>query len=395
MGRGLTVGGTPHRLLSRLVRVGHLEVVSPRRRLLLAGDRPGPAVQLTVHRPHAWIRIARGGALGFAEAYMLGEVDTPDLAEFFLWGGLNQDAFREGRLGTGFFASARSMWQRLARDLRHLNVGSTTEHYDIGNDFYAAWLDETMSYSSARFEQPGQSLAAAQRNKYVRLAGRAGIRPGATVLEIGCGWGGFAEYAAGELGCRVTAITLSEEMASFTEKRMAERGLEHLVDVRVEDFRRTTGIFDCVISVEMIESIDEPQWPELFATIHDRLRPGGRAAMQAITIIDSEWETYRRGRDFIQRYVFPGGQLPSPGTLEALAAQHGLTISEVEEFGLDYARTLHKWHERFERAWPGLAGDEFDEHFRRLWKLYLAYCEAGFRLGRINVRQLALERVAG
>jgi cyclopropane-fatty-acyl-phospholipid synthase len=391
----MTVDRAPHRLFSRLVRVGRLELVSDRRRLLLAGTRQGPTVRLTVHHPRALIRIARGGALGFAEAYMLGEVDTPDLAEFFLWGGLNQDAFREGRLGSGLFTAARRVWQRLARDLSHRNVGSTAEHYDIGNDFYAAWLDETMSYSSARFEHRGQSLAAAQRNKYARLAGRAGIRPGDTVLEIGCGWGGFAEYVAGELGCRVTAITLSEEMASFTEKRMVERGLEYLVDVRVEDFRRITGTFDAVVSVEMIESIDEPQWPELFVTIHGRLRPGGRAAMQAITILDSEWGAYRRGRDFIQRCVFPGGQLPSPGTLDALAAQHGLTISEIEEFGLDYARTLDEWHDRFERAWPGLASKQFDEHFRRLWKLYLAYCEAGFRLGRINVRQMALQRVAG
>jgi cyclopropane-fatty-acyl-phospholipid synthase len=383
----------PHRVLTRLVRVGRLTVQSQGRSVVLAGSRPGPAVQLTVHRRRAWLRIARGGALGFAEAYLLGEMDTPDLAEFFLWGALNQGAFREGRLGSRFFAYSGRLWQRLARDLRHRNVGSTSEHYNIGNDFYAAWLDETMSYSSARFERPDQSLADAQRTKYVRLAAMAGIEPGDTVLEIGCGWGGFAEYVAGELGCRVTAITLSEAMASFTEKRLAERGLEHLVDVRLEDFRETIGTFDRVVSVEMIESIDEPQWSDLFATIRSRLRPGGRAAMQAITISDSEWDTYRRGRDFIQRYIFPGGQLPSPAILDRLASGQGLTIPEIEEFGIDYARTLNEWHQRFELAWPGLAGEQFDEHFRRLWKLYLAYCEAGFRLGRINVRQMALQPI--
>ena len=387
---------SPNRLLSRLVRVGRLTVhLQNDRTVLLAGRRPGPAIELTVHRNRAWWRIARGGALGFAESYMLGEVDTPDLAEFFLWGALNQEAFREGRLGNRFFATARRAWQRLARDVRHRNVGTTAEHYNIGNDFYRTWLDETMSYSSARFERPSQSLAEAQRNKYARLARMAGIEPGDTVLEIGCGWGGFAEYAAAELGCRVTAITLSEEMASFTEKRMAQQGLEHLVDVRIEDFRQTTGTFDRVVSVEMIESIDEPQWPDLFATIRSRLADEGRAAMQAITIADDEWESYRHGQDFIQRYVFPGGQLPSPSILATLAAQHGLVIGEIEEFGPDYARTLNAWHERFTRAWPGLAGGEFDEHFRRLWKLYLSYCEAGFRLGRIDVRQMSLEPIRG
>lgn len=378
-------------MLSVLVRVGQLTVHSSRGRIrTLRGDRPGPSVTILVRKRRAWLRILRGGALGFAEAYMLGEVDTPDLTEFFLWGALNQEAFREGRLGRGFFATARRIWQRLARDVRHRNVGSTTEHYDLGNDFYAAWLDETMSYSAARFQHPPQALAEAQRNKYAMLAAAAGVEPGDTVLEIGCGWGGMAEYLAAELGCTVTAITLSEEMADFTKKRMADRGLEHLVDVRVEDFRRTSGTYDRVVSVEMIESVDERQWPDLFATIRARLSPGGRAAMQAITILDREWSAYRRGADFIQRYVFPGGQLPSPAILDGLAARSGLTVGEVEEFGLDYARTLATWHERFDHAWPRLAGPDFDEHFRRLWKLYLAYCEAGFRLGRINVRQFSL-----
>ena len=391
----MTAERSPNRQLSRLVRVGRLTVHSGSRSILLAGTRPGPAVEITVHSRRAWLRILRGGALGFAEAYMLEEVDTPDLAEFFLWGALNQEAFREGRLGNRFFAAGRRIWQRLARDVRHRTVGSTAEHYNIGNDFYRAWLDETMSYSSARFERPSQDLAGAQRNKYAQLARLAEIRRGDRVLEIGCGWGGFAEYAAGELDCRVTAITLSEEMAAFTEKRLAQRGLEHLVDVRLEDFRQTVGTFDRVVSVEMIESIDEPQWPDLFAAIRSRLAPGGRAAMQAITISDAEWESYRRGRDFIQRYIFPGGQLPSPTVLETLAARHGLSIPEIDEFGGDYARTLREWHERFELAWPRLAEERLDEHFRRMWKLYLAYCEAGFRLGRINVRQMALQPVGG
>jgi cyclopropane-fatty-acyl-phospholipid synthase len=324
---------------------------------------------------------------------MLDEVDTPDLTEFFLWGALNQEAFRAGRLGRGFFGGARRLWQRFATRHRHRTVGSTTDHYNLGNDFYQAWLDETMSYSSARFDHPDQDLATAQRNKYESLARMAAIRAGDRVLEIGCGWGGFAEYAAGELGCRVTAVTLSQEMATFTRKRMAARGLSHLVDVRVEDFRETIGTFDRIVSVEMIESIDESRWPALFATIRARLADHGGAAMQAITIDDGEWQTYRQGQDFIQRYIFPGGQLPASSVLEDLASAHGLAITTDEAFGADYARTLARWHRRFEDAWPGLHSGQFDEHFRRMWKLYLAYCEAGFRLGRIDVHQVALSRV--
>ncbi|NNF10549.1 MAG: class I SAM-dependent methyltransferase [Acidimicrobiia bacterium] len=383
-------GVAPHPVLSKLVRVGTLTVVSPggaRRRL--QGDRPGPAVELVIRNHRAWGRILRGGALGFAEAYMLGEADTPDLADFFLWGALNQEAFRQGRLGNRFFSAARRLWQRLAGEFQHKTVGSTTDHYDLGNDFYAAWLDRTMSYSSARFTGTAD-LAEAQREKYAGLARLAGIQPGDSVLEIGCGWGGFAEFAAGELGCRVTAITLSTEMAEYTGKRIASAGLEHLVDVRVQDFRAVEGTYDRIVSIEMIESIDEPQWPALFGVMRARLADGGRIAMQAITIDDREWSDYRRGQDFIQRYIFPGGQLPAPAVIGQLAGSAGLQVVADEAFGADYARTLAEWHERFERAWPSLAGGQFDEHFRRMWKLYLAYCEAGFRLGRIDVRQLAL-----
>jgi cyclopropane-fatty-acyl-phospholipid synthase len=267
------------------------------------------------------------------------------------------------------------------------------DHYNLSNQFYERWLDETMTYSSARFDRPDESLEQAQRNKYRSIADHAGIGPGMRVLEIGCGWGGFAEYAASERDCDVVAITLSTEQASYARKRMAEHGLSDRVDIRVQDFREIEGEFDAIVSIEMIESIDETHWPALFAMISRSLGSGSRAALQVITIEDSEWERYRSRADFIQQYIFPGGQLPAPNVLRRLAAGAHLDIEKIEVFGLDYARTLAAWGTRFEAAWPELSTRHgLDERFRRMWTLYLTLCEAGFRIGRINVEQWVFAR---
>jgi cyclopropane-fatty-acyl-phospholipid synthase len=225
------------------------------------------------------------------------------------------------------------------------------------------------------------------------MADHAGIEPGMRVLEIGCGWGGFAEYAASARGCDVTAITLSTEQADYARKRIAERGLTDRVDIRVQDFREVEGEFDAIVSIEMIESVDESHWPALFAAIAHRLRPGAKAAMQIITIEDSEWERYRSRADFIQQYIFPGGQLPAPKVLRRLADEARLEVEKIETFGPDYARTLGVWRSRFQDAWPELsARNGLDERFRRMWELYLTLCEAGFRIGRINVEQWVFSR---
>jgi len=268
------------------------------------------------------------------------------------------------------------------------------DHYNLGNDFYASWLDETMTYSSARFSHPEEPLDEAQHNKYRTIADQLGLKPGMRVLEIGCGWGGFAAYAAGERGCHVVAITLSTEQAAYAEKRLANAGLAGQVEIRVQDFRDVTGEFDAIASIEMIESIDEAQWPALFVAIRCRLRPGAKAAMQIITIDDAAWESYRSRADFIQQYIFPGGQLPAPKILTSLADSVELKVEQVETFGLDYARTLLAWRERFAAAWPDLASEhDLDERFRRMWDLYLTLCEAGFRMGRINVEQWLFGRI--
>jgi cyclopropane-fatty-acyl-phospholipid synthase len=328
--------------------------------------------------------------MGFAEAYMEGTLETSDIGALLRWGAANHDGWFESPFGR-VVTPLRALWLRIRPERRHPRVRSMVDHYNLGNDFYRAWLDPSLTYSSARFTHPDQPLEAAQRHKYETIARHAGLHAGMRVLEIGCGWGGFAEYAAAELGCSVVGITISDEQARFARKRLAGRGLTDLVEIELMEFRDVAGTFDAIVSIEMIESIDERQWPDLFECIARSLAPGARAAMQAITIADPLWDHYRNRPDFIQQYIFPGGQLPAPKVMRKLADQAGLVVEQIDTFGLDYARTLAHWHNRFSKAWPDLEGQGgLDERFRRMWDLYLTMCEAGFRSGRVNVEQWVL-----
>jgi cyclopropane-fatty-acyl-phospholipid synthase len=378
-------------VLHRLARVGSLTLTLPGGEEVKTGTG-APAADLTVNHYRAVGEILRQGLTGFAESYMSGALDTTDLGDLIRWGAANQVSWFDHPLSR-FLLLLRRMWQRVRPERRHRRVRTMNDHYNLGNDFYATWLDETMTYSSARFASPRQGLAEAQRNKYRVIADHAGLQPGMRVLEIGCGWGGFAEYAAAERGCEVIGVTLSEQQAFFARKRMAEAGLADKVEILIQDFREIEGEFDAVVSIEMIESIDETQWPALFDKIEGSLKPGSRAAMQIITTTDTEWETYRSRADFIQQYIFPGGQLPAPKILRSMSASVGLVVEQVETFGLDYARTLAGWRDRFVAAWPSLEMEHgFDDRFRRMWDLYLSLCEAGFRIGRINVEQWVFTR---
>jgi cyclopropane-fatty-acyl-phospholipid synthase len=377
-------------VLRRLAHVGQLHVTTPNATYVVGSGSPRADITLSDHG--AVVDVMRKGLLGFSEAYMDERVDTSDLRGLLLWGTANQRSWFRHPLAT-LTDPFRRIWQRIRPERRHPRVATMNDHYNLSNEFYESWLDETMTYSSARFTQPGQRLADAQRNKYRTLADHVGLEPGMRVLEIGCGWGGFAEYAARERGCAVLGITLAEEHARYADKRMAGAGLTSQVEIRIQDFRDVTGDFDAVVSIEMIESVDETHWPPLFDAIRHRLRPGAKAAMQVITIDDAAWERYRSRADFIQQYIFPGGQLPAPKVLRDLAARHELEVEQIETFGLDYARTLATWRDRFVAAWPELEEEyDLDERFRRMWDLYLTLCEAGFRIGRINVEQWVFTR---
>ncbi len=356
-----------------------------------AGGQPGPAAQIHFNNFHVVRRAALGGSVGFADSYVDGDWDSPDLTALFELGIQNEPEL------------ASKLWRRLpvavAGRLRHrLNANTRAgsrrniaAHYDLGNAFYSAWLDNSMTYSSGLFADSQTTLSAAQDAKYARIAAIAGLQRGDRVLEIGCGWGGFAIYAARQFGCHVVALTVSHAQAEWARRAVAAAGLSELVEVRLQDYRDVEGTFDRIVSIEMFEAVGEAYWPEYFATLRRGLRPGGTAGIQVITIDDARFAQYRRRPDFIQLRVFPGGMLPSPRAFETAANVGGLAVTDSFAFGASYAQTLRHWRNRFEAAWPDIEPLGFDESFRRLWRYYLCYCEAGFDMGTVSVAHYRLE----
>ena len=382
----------------RRLRHGTLELTLPDgANEVIRGDDSGPVAALHIRDARVVDRYLKHGSVGFAESYIAGEWETPQLANLLELLDRNYDAWSEGYFGP---VLAR-MVARVQHWFRHNSkLGAKRNihaHYDLGNEFFAAWLDPSMTYSAALFgERPGTSVAdleAAQRAKYHNLCRMIELRPGHRLLEIGSGWGGFAMTAARDFGAEVTSITISKAQAELASKRVAEAGLQDKVEIRLEDYRDVTGAYDRVASIEMFEAVGERYWPTYFGKVKSVLEPGGMAGLQIITIQDAYFDSYRRGADFIQQYIFPGGMLPSSTVLAEQTRRVGLEITQSIAFGRDYARTLGLWGDRFDGAWDRLKNLGYDERFRRLWRYYLGYCEAGFRTGSTDVLQLALRRI--
>lgn len=349
-----------------------------------------------LHSYNALQRMLRTQSVGFAESYIAGEWDSPDLAQLLELMACNMDAL-EAHIDRWTLVR---FWNRLQHRFRsNTKRGSRRNiayHYDLGNDFYRHWLDTGMTYSSGLFDDTKDdsqaSLAAAQDEKYQQLATELGITAGQHVLEIGCGWGGFAEFAARNYGCRVTGITLSREQLTFARARIARAGLDDLVELRFQDYRDVDGRFDRIVSIEMFEAVGEEHWPNYFAKLRECLRPGGRAGLQIITIANKRFENYRANTDFIQKYVFPGGMLPSPERLAGEIRRSGLSPAGESSFGLSYAHTLRIWRKQFLKNWPAIADLGYSPDFKRLWEYYLAYCEAGFRRNTIDVGHFLIDK---
>ena len=359
-------------------------------RLQVKGREPGPLGVLEIHDYRCMRRVMASAGIGFAEGYMAGEWDSPDLHALLEVMSLNFDRL-QGLLKTNpLLQMIDAIGHHLHSNTRSGARRNIMAHYDLGNAFYEKWLDPTLSYSSALFEQPNEPLESAQRRKYAALAERIDLKAGHEVLEIGCGWGGFAEFAAKEVGARVTGLTISPAQHEFARRRMFEQGLAEKADIRLMDYRDVQGAFDRIASIEMFEAVGERYWPAYFGKIAEVLKSGGRAGLQIITIRDDLFPRYRSSVDFIQKYVFPGGMLPSEARLREETARAKLAWRGVARFGNDYARTLSQWAERFQKTWDEIAPLGFDERFRRLWHFYLGYCRAGFITSRTNVIHLTV-----
>ena len=304
------------------------------------------------------------------------------------------DTLYDGFPGMGLVRTFENLRHWLRGNSRRQARKNIAAHYDLGNDFYRLWLDETMTYSSALFRSGQEPMERAQRQKYESMVDQMGAQPGDHVLEIGCGWGGFAEYAAAERGLRVTGLTISQAQHDYAVARIKAAGLQDRVEIKMQDYRDERGTYDGIASIEMFEAVGEKYWPTYFRTVRDRLKPGGNATLQIITVQDARFEIYRKGVDFIQKYIFPGGMLPSPTALRDEVRRAGLQVRHSIEFGDGYSQTLRRWYDTFNTRWDEISRLGFDDRFRRMWNLYLTSCAGAFEGGNCDVTQITITRPA-
>lgn len=335
-------------------------------------------------------RLIFGGDIGFFESYADGQWDTPDLAQCLYVMAKNADYIQNVFHAFPLLGMLNNFRHALNKNTRSGSKRNIIAHYDLGNHFYERWLDKTMTYSSAFFSEDAKNLSDAQLKKYRTLAEKIHLNPNDTVLEIGSGWGGFAEFAAKDIGANIVGITLSPSQLNYARERIFKQGLSEKVEFRLQDYRDVDEKFDKIASIEMFEAVGRHYWQAYFDKLKQALKPGGAAGLQIITIADRFFDNYSKSQDFIQRYVFPGGMLPSPSKLMEHIHNANLKLIDVTEFGQDYAKTLHEWHGRFVTAWNDIRALGFDERFKKLWQFYLAYCEAGFKAETTNVRQITL-----
>ncbi len=377
------------------LKAGRVDSVLPDGRVFRAeGGEPGPQAQILIRDTGLFGRILRDGDVGFAEAYMDGWWDTPDLQALLDVLMISNAEVARAMPGLAMVRAYERLRHWLRSNSKDQAKKNISHHYDLGNDFYSAWLDDTMTYSSAIFETASEDLVTAQQRKYAAMCDKIGVIEGNHVLEIGCGWGGFAEYAAGTRGAKVTGLTISREQLDYAQQRIFKAGLNERVEIVMRDYRDERGSFDGIASIEMFEAVGEKYWPVYFDTVRERLKPGGRGSFQIITIEDRLFDGYRKGVDFIQKYIFPGGMLPSPSVLQSEVERAGLAYGGSHEFGQSYSDTLRRWHADFNARWPQIANLGFDERFRRMWNYYLTSCAACFMSGTTDVTQISVTRPA-
>ncbi|HEX4917910.1 MAG TPA: cyclopropane-fatty-acyl-phospholipid synthase family protein [Limnobacter sp.] len=383
------------KLLSKLKK-GRLEVITPEgTHLLFGGDDDRPSATIKLHNWSVCSRALKAGDIGFAEGYIAGEWETDDLASLLGVFLENRKAVEKVIYGSFLGSIAYKIKHLLNRNTKTQARKNIHAHYDLGNPFYQLWLDPSMTYSSALFDgNTSMSLEQAQHAKYQAMLDYLQPKIGQRVLEIGCGWGGFAERAC-QAGASLVGLTLSTEQLAYAKARLARQGFESQAEFRLQDYRDCTGQFDHIASIEMFEAVGEEYWPAYFQAVHRLLKTGGKAAIQTIVIDDALFERYRKSTDFIQQYIFPGGMLPSPAKFRQMAEKHGLRVVAEKPFGKDYAETLRRWRAQFMGTLDAVRAQGFDEPFVRTWEFYLAYCEAGFEYQSTDVIQFYLEKTGG
>ncbi len=380
--------------LLRQLRVGTLDLQLPDGSQARLGPGGAPRAALRLHDWAVCRAVLKSGDIGFAESWIAGEWSSPDLVDLLTLFIANRDAMESIVYGTWWGAWAYRIRHLLNRNSRRGSKKNIHAHYDLGNPFYREWLDESMNYSSALFEGDlNQPMAQAQDAKVRRALRECGVQPGQQLLEIGCGWGALAEKAAQEFGAHVTGVTLSTEQLAYAQERVRHAGVDGHVELRLQDYRDIADTaFDAVVSIEMFEAVGLEYWDSFFTTLRSKLKPGGRACIQSITIRDDLFDRYRKSTDFIQQYIFPGGLLPSVSAFHAQAKKAGLEVVNQLAFGQDYAETLRRWRAAFLARDVRVRQLGFDSRFMRIWEFYLAYCEAAFATGNTNVVQFTLQR---
>jgi cyclopropane-fatty-acyl-phospholipid synthase len=378
--------------LTRL-KSGHLQLITPEGSQFEFGDLLQPLnATLKINDWRACKRIFHAGDIGFAESVEAGWIEISDITALLRLAIRNEAALNRLFNGSKLVTFLYRLRHWLRPNTRKGSRRNIHAHYDIGNEFYQLWLDKSMTYSSALFEGDfGLSLQSAQERKYQRIIDQLGLSSGHHVLEIGCGWGGFAKYA-GLQGIKVTGITISPSQLELAQDKINQSGLQDFVNLHLLDYRDVEGEYDAVVSIEMFEAVGERFWPDYFKTVAARLKSGGSALIQSITITERDFERYRSGTDFIQQYIFPGGMLPSPERFCSYANASGLQTQQQFAFGGDYAETLRRWREAWEGKYESILKQGFDERFMRIWRLYFAYCEAGFAEGKTDVMQFLLKK---
>jgi len=366
---------------------GRLSIVLPGGGVVNLGENtesgPQACIVLKSYKPVSQLLL--NGELTFAQSYIDGEWESPDLTSVFDFVLANEQDLANDTVGNWVTRAFNRFRHVLNRNSKAGSKRNIAYHYDLGNAFYAKWLDDSMTYSSALYEGGQETLGQAQHAKYQAIAQMLDLQRDDEVLEIGCGWGGFSELAAHDYGCRIHGLTLSREQLSYAQNRYRDAHVDALATASYTDYRDSEGQYDKIVSIEMFEAVGEENWDTYFQTVYDRLIPGGTAVLQVITIEEERFKSYRKGTDFIQRYIFPGGFLPSPGALKTAVARNGLTLERSRFFGQSYGRTCAEWKKRFQHAWDDIEAQGYDKTFKRMWEYYLSYCEAGFKAESVDV----------